>query len=138
MSQLSRRYHGTCRYQRQPEKKRGRVREESFEEQQEDLDPHRREERDAASVELAGRIRQHGVLLTGRETSSELDDLMTAIDRFEAAVVARGGDLFVNTPFSDQPERSEFVLPRRVSGEDAETYASRINEAAGRLEKADL
>lgn len=114
------------------------MREESFEEQQEDLDPHRREERDAASVEIAGRIRQQGVLLTGRETSSELDDLMTAIDRFEAAVVARGGDLFVNTPFSDQPERTEFVLPRRTSGEDAETYASRINEAASLLEKADL
>jgi hypothetical protein len=114
------------------------VRDETFEEQQETLDPHRREERDAAGVEFAGRIRQKGVLLTGAETSSELDDLSTAIDRFEAAVVARGGDLFVNTPFSDQPERPEFVIPRRTSGEDAEAYASRINEAAMRLEKADL
>ena len=114
------------------------MREESFEEQQEALDPHRREERDAAVLELAGRIRQRGVLLTGRESSGQLDDLMTAIDRFEAAVIARGGDLFVNTPFSDQPERPEFVIPRRVPGEDAEAYASRINEAAQRLEKADF
>jgi hypothetical protein len=114
------------------------MRHESFEEQQEDLDPHRREERDATSLELAGRIRQKGVLLTGRETSSELDDVMTAIDRFEAAVVARGGDLFVNTPFSDQPERLEFVIPRRLPGEAAEVYAARINDAAQRLEKADL
>ena len=114
------------------------MREESFEEQQEALDPHRREERDAAVLELAGRIRQRGVLLTGRESSGQLDDLMTAIDRFEAAVIARGGDLFVNTPFSDQPERPEFVIPRRVPGEDAEAYASRINAAAQRLEKADF
>ena len=114
------------------------MREESFEEQQEDLDPHRREERDAAALEFAGRIRQKGVLLTGRETSSQLDDLMTAIDRFEAAVVTRGGDLFVNTPFSDQPERPDFVVPRRVPGEGAEAYAARINAAAERLEKADL
>jgi hypothetical protein len=111
---------------------------DSFEEQQETLDPHRREERDAAAIELGGRIRQKGVLLTGRETSGELDDLMTAIDRFEAAVVARGGDLFVNTPFSDQPESPDFVVPRRVAGEDAEAYAARINAVAERLEKADI
>ena len=114
------------------------MRQESFEEQQEDLDPHRREERDAAATELAGRLRQKGVLLTGREGSGQLDDLVTAVDRFEAAVIARGGDLFVNTPFSDQPESPDFVLPRRVSGEEAEAYAARINEAAGRLEKVDL
>jgi len=114
------------------------VRQESFEEQQEDLDPHRREERDSAALELGGRIRQKGVLLTGRETSSQLDDLMTAIDRFEAAVIARGGDLFVNTPSSDPPENPDFVIPRRMPGEDAEAYAARINEAANRLETVDL
>jgi hypothetical protein len=114
------------------------VRQESFEEQQEDLDPHRREERDSAALELGGRIRQKGVLLTGRETSSQLDDLMTAIDRFEAVVIARGGDLFVNTPSSDPPENPDFVIPRRVPGEDIEAYAARINEAANRLETVDL
>jgi hypothetical protein len=114
------------------------MREESYEEQQEDLDPHRREERDGAALELSGRLRQKGVLLTGRETSGQLDDIVTAVERFEAAVVARGGDLFVNTPFSDQPEDPEFVLPLRVPGEDPEVYAARINEAAARLEKVDL
>ena len=89
-------------------------------------------------TELTSSIRQKGVLLNGRETSSQLDDLMTAIDRFEAAVVGRGGDLFVNTPFSDQPESPDFVIPRRISGEDAEAYASRVNAAAARLEKVDL
>jgi len=114
------------------------VRQESFEEQQEDLDPHRREERDGAALELTGRIRQKGVLLTGRETSAQLDDLVTAIERFEAAVVSRGGDLFINTPTSDPPENPDFVIPQRVPGEDAEAYAARINEAAGRLERADF
>lgn len=111
---------------------------ESFEEQQEDLDPHRREERSSAAMEFAGRLRQKGLLLTGRETSAQLDDLMTAIDRFEAAVITRGGDLFVNTPTSDPPENPDFVVPRRAPGEDAEAYAARINEAAQRLEKADF
>lgn len=114
------------------------MRQETFEEQQEALDPHRREERNAAAVELAGRIRQKGVLLTGRETSAQLDDLMTAIDRFEAAVIARGGDLFVNMPTSNPPENPEFVIPGRVPGEEAEPYAARINAAGTRLEKDDL
>ncbi len=111
---------------------------ESFEEQQEALDPHRREERNAAALELSGRIRQKGVLLTGRESSAQLDDLMTAIDRFEAAVIARGGDLFVNMPSSNPPEDPEFVIPARMPGEDSEAYAARINAAAERLEKVDL
>ena len=114
------------------------MREESFEEQQEDLDPHRREERSSAATELSGRIRQKGVLLTGRESSSQLDDLVTAIDRFEAAVIARGGDLFINTPSSDPPENPDFVVPRRAPSEDVEAYAARINEAARRLGKVDL
>lgn len=114
------------------------MREESFEEQQETLDPHRREERDYAALETAGRLRQKGVLLTGREASAELDDLLTAVDRFEAAVIARGGDLLVNSPTSHPPEDPDFVVPQRVPGEDPETYAARINAAAGRLEQADF
>ena len=111
---------------------------ESFEEQQEDLDPHRREERDGAALETSGRLRQKGVVLTGRETVTQLDDLLTAIDRFEAAVIARGGDLMVNTPTSSPPENPDFVIPRREPGEDADTYSARIQAAAQRLEKADL
>ena len=41
---------------------------DAFEEQQEALDPHRREERDAARLELAGRVRQKGVLIDGSES----------------------------------------------------------------------
>ena len=114
------------------------MQEDSYEEQQEDLDPHRREERAGASLENSGRLRQKGVLLTGTETSAQLDDIVTVVERFEAAVIARGGDLFVNTPFSDQPEDARFVIPQRMPGEDAEAYAARISEAAERLEKVDL
>lgn len=111
---------------------------DTFEEQQEALDPHRREERDAARMELAGRVRQKGVLIDGSETPAQLDDLLSAIDRFEAAVIARGGDLMVNTPTSSQPEDPRFVIPRRESGEDVDIYAGRILAAAARLETADL
>lgn len=139
MSQLSRRYHEYCSERlnstRQLEDAMAR---DSFEEQQEALDPHRIEERDAARLELAGRLGQKGVLLTGTETSGQLDDLLTAIDRFESAVIARGGDLMVNTPTSSPPEDPAFVIPRREPGEDADAYGGRIAAAAERLEKADL
>ena len=111
---------------------------DAFEEQQETLDPHRREERDGARLELAGRIHQKGVLLDGSETVAQLDDLLTAIDRFESAVIARGGDLMINSPFSSEPEDPGFVIPRREPGEDVDVYGGRIQAAAGRLEKADL
>ena len=111
---------------------------DAFEEQQEILDPHRREERDAARVELTGRLRQKGALLTGGETTAQLDDLLSAVDRFEAAVIGRGGDLMVNTPTSSPPEDPEFVIPVREPGEDVDMYAGRIIAAAARLEKADL
>ena len=111
---------------------------DAFEEQQEALDPHRREERNAARMELASRIHQKGVLLDGSETAAQLDDLLSGIDRFDAAVIARGGDLMINTPFSSEPENAQFVLPRREPGEDVDVYAGRIVAAASRLEKADL
>ena len=79
---------------------------DAFEEQQEALDPHRREERDAARLELAGRVRQKGVLIDGSETPAQLDDLLSAIDRFEAAVIGRGGDLMINTPTSSEDRKS--------------------------------
>ncbi|HEU4747986.1 MAG TPA: hypothetical protein VFS56_05750 [Gemmatimonadaceae bacterium] len=111
---------------------------DAFEEQQEALDPHRREERDGARMELSSRLHQKGVLLDGSETAAQLDDLLTGVDRFEAAVIARGGDLMINTPFSSEPENPQFVLPRREPGEDVDVYAGRIVAAASRLEKADL
>ena len=89
-------------------------------------------------MELASRIHQKGVLLDGSETAAQLDDLLSGIDRFEAAVIARGGDLMINTPFSTDPENPQFVLPRREPGEDVDVYAGRIAAAASRLEKADL
>src|SRR2546423_2107558 len=103
---------------------------ESFEEQQEALDPHRREERDSAALEIAGRLRQKGVLLTGRETGAQLDDLLTAVDHFEAAVIPRGGDLFVNSPSAHPPEDPHFLIPPRVPCEDSASYAARLTARA--------
>ena len=71
---------------------------ESSEQFSEMLDPHRREERTAAATEIAGRIRQKGVDVSPEEDPAILADLLSAIERFENAVINRGGDLMVNTP----------------------------------------
>ena len=109
----------------------------TFEASQEDLDPHRREERKAAAEELAGRIRTKGIHIRGNENAAELDDILTAIDEFESAVMARGGDLMNNSPQSTDPTNPEYVLPQRKAGEPAAEYVSRLRTARTNLSRAD-
>jgi len=106
---------------------------ESSEQRSEMLDPHRREERHSAGVEIAGRLLQKGVDVNEDEDPGLLADLLSAVEKFETAVEARGGDLFVNTPSSADPQNPEFVIPARKADENVEGYIRRINEAADNL-----
>lgn len=90
---------------------------------------------DTITPELRSRAAQKGVELDGTERAEALDDLLTAIDRFEAAVEEKGGDLMVNQPQSSPPENPGFVLPRRKAGEDVATYTRRVEEAAEAVER---
>jgi hypothetical protein len=111
----------------------------SFEELQRALDPHRDEERESVELEVASRLRGRGVELTGRETPSEMADLLDAVDQFESAVEAQGGDLFIDTPTArhrsrvEQPDDPAHVLPARRPDESVASYIDRIAEAAERL-----
>jgi hypothetical protein len=111
----------------------------TFEDLQRALDPHRDEERASVELEVAARLRGRGVELTGRETPSEMADLLDAVDQFESAVEAHGGDLFIDTPTArsgtrvEQPDNPAYVLPARREDEPVPTYIDRIAEAAERL-----
>jgi hypothetical protein len=109
----------------------------NFESIQEDLDPHRREERKNASEELAGRIRTKGVRVHGNESAAELDDILTAIDEFENAVMARGGDLMSNSPDSTNPTNPDYVLPQRKTDESPSAYIDRVRSAIAKVGLAD-
>jgi len=61
------------------------------------------EQRSAAVVEVAARLRTRGITVTGAERPEELADLLSAVERFEAAVEAHGGDLMVDDLKSAQP-----------------------------------
>jgi hypothetical protein len=93
----------------------------------------RREERERVSIEIAGRLREREVSLSGTETSDELADMLTAVERFENSVSALGGDSMTNAPDSSTPDRPEFVVPARKPGESPEAYVNRVTEMAEEL-----
>ena len=90
--------------------------------------------RDALAVHgadaAAARHQPTGRLGCGRT----LADLLTAVERFESAVIKRGGDLMVNMPGTADPQDPAFVLPQRSADESVEGYTRHINEAAAMLE----
>jgi broad specificity phosphatase PhoE len=97
------------------------------------LDPRQDEERARAAAEVAARLRQRGIALTGAERPDDLVDLLSAVERFETVVEAHGGDLMVDDLKSSQPDDRHFVVPRRGPGETVRAYVARIDEAATRL-----
>lgn len=107
---------------------------ESSEQRSEMLDPHRKEERASAATEIAGRLLQLGIDVSTDEDPALLADLLSAVEKFEAAVEAQGGDPMVNTPDSTDPQDPNFVVPTRNADEGLDSYIRRINEAADKLE----
>jgi hypothetical protein len=91
--------------------------------------------RKAAAAEVTTRLRDRGIDVTGSEKGEDLADLLSAVQRFEAAVEAHGGDLMVDDLKSSRPDDRHFVVPRRAKGEVARTYIGRIDEATARLRR---
>ena len=87
-------------------------------------------ERRHVASEVADRLRHRGIALAGSEQPDELADLLSAVERFESAVEAHGGDLMVDDLKSSRPDDRHFVLPRRAQAESARAYMVRIDEAA--------
>ncbi len=73
--------------------------------------------------------------LTGSEHPDELADLLSAVERFESAVEAHGGDLMVDDLNSSRPDDRHFVLPRRAQAESARAYMVRIDAATEALQR---
>jgi hypothetical protein len=93
------------------------------------------EARRAVAVEVTARLRGRGITVTGAERPDDLVDLLSAVERFEAAVEAHGGDLMVDDLKSSRPDDRHFVVPRRVHGEVVRTYIGRIDEATAQLRR---
>lgn len=83
--------------------------------------------------EVADRLRRRGIVLRGDERPEDLGDLLSAVERFEAAVEARGGDLMVDDLQSSRPDDRHFVLPVRDAEEAIRDYIVRVDLAAARV-----
>ena len=64
-----------------------------------DGDAERSSELDRVSREMRRRLESLGIYLDGRESSEELVQLQEAVEEFESAVEARGGDLMSTRAF---------------------------------------
>jgi hypothetical protein len=91
------------------------------------------EERASAVTEVTARLRSRGITVTGAENPEDLVNLLSAVERFEGAVEAHGGDLMVDDLKSSRPDDRHFVVPRRARGEAVRAYIGRIDEATARL-----
>ena len=105
------------------------------EREQQDLNPNRIEEERHARQEAEYRLSERGIRLEPTDSDEEVADLLEAIERFEAAVESKGGDLFVNRIGSSEPEDPAFVPPQRREGEAAADYRRRIEAAADGLRR---
>jgi hypothetical protein len=106
-----------------------------YEQEQRDLNPNRLDEERQARLEAEYRLSERGIEVAAADTDEEVADLLEAIERFETAVEARGGDLFVDRIGSSEPENPAFVPPERQPGEIARDYQRRIEAAAGQLRR---
>jgi hypothetical protein len=105
------------------------------EQEQRDLNPNRLDQEGHARLEAEYRLRERGIAVIAADTDEEVADLLEAIERFETAVEARGGDLFVDRIGSSEPENPAFVPPERRPGEGVGDYRRRIEAAAGHLRR---
>jgi hypothetical protein len=97
------------------------------------VNPLRDEQRQHIRDELEAWLRHRYVPLFGTETDDEVLSLVNAVERFESAVMAAGGDLMVDSPESSEPEHPEFVVPRRRDDEAPDAYVARVHFAADRV-----
>jgi hypothetical protein len=93
--------------------------------------PREENERDLARVseELASRLRDRGVAVHEDDSSDDIVALVEALEAFERAVEAHGGDLMMDEPpphHVGQPDDPHFLLPPRGDDESFTQYRGRL------------
>jgi len=103
-----------------------------------DADARENDEVRRVSGELAGRLAQLGIRVNGTERPEELLDIVEAVDRFEDAVQARGGDLMVDEGprgRTMEPDHRHFALPVRREHEPVARYLERLARATDEVRR---
>ena len=104
------------------------------------LNRHSRHEADpalrSARATMIGQLSERGIDVTDDDQDGDIAELQGAVERFESAVMERGGDSFTNAPDSSEPDRPDFVLPTRRDDETLQSYVRRVDDAAARARQA--
>ncbi len=82
--------------------------------------------------EIAGKLDARGIEVLESDSPEDVVQLLEALEGFEHAVEAAGGDLMMDEPPSNQrgePDDPHFLLPKRTSGESAADYLTRLTAA---------
>lgn len=90
------------------------------------------------SDETAGRLRGLGILLDGSESSEDLVQIEDAVEGFEEAVEAAGGDLMMDEGVggpASQPDNPLFALPMRQTRETVSAYLQRLSRLTDEIRR---
>lgn len=82
--------------------------------------------------EIAGRLRARGIDVLDSDSPEDVVQMLEALEGFERAVEAAGGDLMMDEPPSNQrgePDDPHFLLPKRSHGESGADYIQRLTAA---------
>jgi hypothetical protein len=82
--------------------------------------------------EITSRLLSRGVEIHDADTPDDLVRMLDAVEAFERAVMAHGGDLMVDEPppnGAGQPDDPHFLLPLRAADESATGYVNRLAAA---------
>jgi hypothetical protein len=85
------------------------------------------------SQEMTSRLRALGIEIYDSDSPDDIVELLEAVERFEDAVEAHGGDLMVDEPparGSASPDDPHFLLPMRAADESVARYVERLRAAA--------
>jgi broad specificity phosphatase PhoE len=90
------------------------------------------------SQELAGRLRARGVAVHDDDSPRAIVAMVEAVEAFERAVEARGGDLMMDEPpanHAGQPDDPHFLLPARGDDESFAAYSGRLAAATAAIRR---
>ncbi|HYV97027.1 MAG TPA: hypothetical protein VE967_06210 [Gemmatimonadaceae bacterium] len=86
--------------------------------------------------EVTAKLRTRGVSVFESDSTRDIVNLLEAVEEFEHAVEAAGGDLMMDEPPAGtvaQPDHPGFAIPQRRDGESVEEFAGRLADVAERL-----
>ena len=100
-------------------------------------------DRDVARVaeELTARLQARGISVFDTDSPDDVERFIEAVEEFEDAVEARGGDLMVDEPPTQgkaQPDDPRFLLPTRSADESAPRYLKRLKAAISEVREKPL